>query len=157
MGSDGAHLGVSAERALETILGDKESPTAEEAMTTTQMRDWLLSAPPVTDPAAMANYDECARCVAGEILRWALANPQRYAHTPSETEITWPEKPEGGKDYNNPTYGRRGLYDVLKDEGIDLSVLEITGFMWGWAYNAARRCLELPPVPNPALLTINVE
>ena len=31
---------------------------------------------------------------------------------------------------------------------------EMTGFMWGWGVNAARRCLDLLPVHNPAILTI---
>ena len=124
-------------------------------MSVAEMRDRLLAAPRCTDPAAMAGYSECAESVAGEILRWALANPERYANTPMESEITWPEKPDGsGKDYNNPIYGRRGLYEVLKEEGIALDVLGITGFQWGWAYNAAARCLELPPKPNPAIMTI---
>ena len=114
----------------------------------------VLSAPRAGEPDAMADYGECARAVGGEVLRWALANPERYARTPAETEITWPELPDGKKDYNNPIYGRQGLYDVLKADGIPLEELGITGFQWGWAYNAARRCLELPPEPNPAIITI---
>ncbi len=152
--SDGAHLGVGAERALGTVLGSEGQPTDDEKMTAGQMQEWLLSAPRWNDPAAMASYDECARAVAGEVLRWALANPERYAHTPMETEIEWPTKPDGTKDYNNPIYGAKSLYDVLKDEGIGLDKLGITGFQWGWAYNAARRCLELPPQPNPAIIEI---
>lgn len=152
--SDGAHLGVGADRALETVLGGKESPAENEGMSVAEMRDWLLSAPRAGEPDAMADYGECARAVAGEVLRWALPNPERYARTPAETEITWPELPDGKKDYNNPIYGRRGLYDVLKADGIPLEELGITGFQWGWAYNAARRCLELPPEPNPAIITI---
>lgn len=153
--SDGAAQGVSATRALDTILGGAEQPADEEKMSVAEMLDKLLAAPPCTDPAAMAGYGECAESVAGEILRWAYANPDRYANTPAETEITWPEKADGsGKDYNNPIYGRRGLYDVLKDDGIALDTLGITGFQWGWAYNAARRCLELPPVQNPAIVEL---
>ena len=54
-----------------------------------------------------------------------------------------------------------GVYDALKaiyaDRTDALAVFSgLSGFMWGWAYNAAMRCLDLPPVPNPALMTIDV-
>lgn len=49
---------------------------------------------------------------------------------------------------------RDGLYDVMKAEGIDLAELELTGFMWGWAVNAARKVLGDGPVPNPAIVEI---
>jgi len=31
---------------------------------------------------------------------------------------------------------------------------ECSGFQFGWALNAVRAIVELPPVPNPAILTI---
>jgi hypothetical protein len=152
--SDGAHLGVKADRALNTVLGGAPQPVEDEQMTAAEMREWLLSAPRCTDPAAMADYGECARSVAGEVLRWALANPERYANTPAESALN--PGPDGKVDWSDPhKYGVTvGLYAVLKDEGVALDTLGITGFQWGWAYNAARRCLELPPEPNPAFLTI---
>jgi hypothetical protein len=52
-----------------------------------------------------------------------------------------------------------GLYDALKklyaDRPEALAVLsDLTGFMWGWACNAALRCIDQPPAPNPALLML---
>ena len=159
--SDGAHIGVTAERALGTILGDAPQPADEETMSVAEMRDWLFDAPRWNDPAAMADYSECARTVAGEILRWALEHPQRYAHTPAENEYA---KDADGRMVNVDgtrfdesgvvKVERQGLYDVLKEEGIGLDNLGLTGFQWGWAYNAARRCLELPPVSNPAIVEL---
>ena len=45
------------------------------------------------------------------------------------------------------------VYQRLRSQ---LDPLDLTGFMWGWAVNAARAILELPPVPNPAILVIEV-
>lgn len=153
--SDGAAFGIGAERALGTILGGEPAPTEEEGMSVAEMTEWLVNAPAATDPAALTSYGECARAVAGEILRWALANPQRYARTPAENEY---EHDAEGKLVFNDEGGLNlvqvGLYGVLKDEGVALDLLGITGFQWGWAYNAARRCLELPPEPNPAIVTL---
>ena len=33
-------------------------------------------------------------------------------------------------------------------------MMELTGFMWGWAYNAAARVLGLNAQPNPAIVEI---
>jgi hypothetical protein len=40
----------------------------------------------------------------------------------------------------------------MKDEGVDLGALGLTGFQWGWAVNAARYALSELPVANPAIL-----
>lgn len=50
------------------------------------------------------------------------------------------------------------LFDAASEanDGI-LDALDLTGFMVGWAVNAARRCVELDPVDNPALFTIQPE
>ena len=61
-----------------------------------------------------------------------------------------------GEDIGGPVpVKERGLYDVMKDEGVDLATLGLTGFMWGWAVNAARYALNELPVPNPAILEID--
>jgi hypothetical protein len=157
MSDDGAEMGVKADRALATVLGGAEQPATEEKMTVEQQRDWLLTAPRCTDPDAMLDYGECARSVAGEILRWALANPRRYATTPPETTYAYDTDESGERLWSTGRPTTLGLYDVLKEEGVALDTLGITGFQWGWAYNAARRCLELPSVPNPAIVTMGGE
>jgi hypothetical protein len=42
------------------------------------------------------------------------------------------------------------------DRASALSDLGLTGFMWGWAVNAARYSLELPLEPNPAIVVLPV-
>lgn len=122
MSSDGAHIGVDAERALATILGGESAPTEEECMSATEMRAWILAARPED---RMTTYGECARWTAKLTLLWLLQHPSD-------------EDP----------------YDAMKAAGHDLGALGLTGFQWGWALNAARRCVELPPLPNPAIMDL---
>jgi hypothetical protein len=146
MSSDGAHLGVSADRALKTILGGEPSPGEDEQMSVTEFRDWILQ--PDQEPY---DYGEAARRCARMILEFYLADPKR-ASVPVEGVYDW-------TDYNGegvPPLVEKGLYDVMKEAGHAeaLERLGLTGFQWGWAVNAARRCVELPPEPNPAIVTI---
>jgi hypothetical protein len=55
----------------------------------------------------------------------------------------------------------RDLYDVLKQlhpEGTDGGAVlqDLTGFMWGWAYNAVQYILGGPSASNPAILEIDL-
>lgn len=45
-----------------------------------------------------------------------------------------------------------GPYDDIP--GVALSDLDLTGFMFGWALNAARQLCALPPGPNGAIVNI---
>jgi hypothetical protein len=154
--SDGAHLGVGAERALKTILGGEPAPTADECESVEQMRARILSA-----PIEAKTYDGAATACARLILEAWKQYPQ-LAELPHETiylrdahgQMVW-------RDGVDPACVRLvpGLHDALKQLYADrpdaLAVLrDLTGFMWGWAVNAALRCIDQPPAPNPALLTV---
>ena len=153
MTADGAHLGVSAERAIETILGGKPSPSADEQMDADTFRTWIK-----TCPDNVTGYGETARLAARYMLDYLTAHPEDM-QLPLDREIDWERLqaehgdayPEGWYD----TYQKTpGLYDRMKVAGWPIDDLDLTGFMAGWAFNAARRCLEVPPAPNPALRTI---
>lgn len=153
-GGDGAHLGYSAETSLKAILG-AEQPAEDAAMDPRQMMEWILSAPgePFPDDNGQA-YDACARYAARLVLQWLLADPTR-AQSPTETEYDWNADPDRGVEGRKPEYTKAvGWYDRMKDDGVPIGDLGLSGFMWGWAVNAARRCAELPAVPNPAIMTI---
>jgi hypothetical protein len=153
MSADGAHLGVSAERAIKTILGGEPSPEEGDAdvMDVNAMREWLLSA---AAEHAMDSYDECARYAGRLILESFLADPD-LAQLPGETEYDWEADPDHGTHGMKPQFVvHRSLYDVLEERGVPLGDLGLSGFMWGWAVNAARRCVELGPVANPAIMTV---
>lgn len=142
--SDGAHLGVSAERALTTILGGDPPPAEDEQMGIVEWRQWIML--PDQEPL---DYGEYARRVARMVLEFWLEDPQR-AQIPAEN--VYEEDAAGCLTVITP-----GLYEVMRQHGLSLTELGITGFQWGWAVNAARRCVELPPVPNPAIITVSRE
>lgn len=61
------------------------------------------------------------------------------------------------EDPNNVTIMRNELHDAylaIKEQGSITGEEGFTGFMVGWAASAALAMLELPPVPNPAILVI---
>lgn len=156
--SDGAGFGLGAEQAMRTVLG-ADQPAEEDLMTVAEMREKLLTARPPegTTKATGWTYDDAANYAARLILEYFLADPRR-ASIPTENE--YEHDAEGHLVYDE-TRGLNvvttGLYDVMSGDGIPIDDLGLSGFQWGWAVNAARRCVELPPVPNPALLTVNVE
>ncbi len=149
MSSDGAHLGLGAESAMKAIVGGEEA--AERPMTAGEMKDWILAAQ--SEDEIEWDYNEAARFTAKCILKWLLADPHR-SQSPAENEY---EKDQGGKLVFNARGGLNlitpGWHERMKAEGIEVAT-GITGFQWGWAVNAARRCLELDPLPNPAIITI---
>lgn len=155
MSDDGAQMGVSAERALGTILGGDPQPNDEECMTADEMRAMSLAAPFDAD-----DYGGAANAVARVILEAFLQYPP-LVQIPTETPYLHDERGQlvMVNDGMQLVPIGLGLYDVLK--GLVASDRErrevfsgITGFQWGWAVNAARRCVELPEVPNPAIMTI---
>lgn len=147
--SDGAQMGVGAERALESILGDAPQPTDEERQSADEMRAEILAT--TTDPQT---YNGTAMFVANRILNWLIANPER-AHEPTELVYDWNGDPDHGSEGLKPEYViAQGWHELMKADGMWPEDTGLTGFMWGWAVNAARRCVELPEVPNPAIMEI---
>ena len=154
--ADGAYLGVDAERALGTILGGKESPAKEEQMDDTTFAVWLRSAP--ENPAS---YGETARLAGRYLLEYLERHPERQ-NDPLDDKHDFDRMRADGvlerskidsavwKNYLLQT----GIWDDAKQEFPQLESLDLTGFMVGWAFNAARKVLALSPAPNPALLTI---
>jgi len=145
--SDGAQQGIGAKRALDTILGGEPAPTEDEGMSREQMERRIMA---VADGPPQ-DYDDAALYTAKFILTTLRAHPE-IASQPVD----------GAIDLVNSTpdhiiVTRKGWSDLLKEvdpTGYQEAVDEITGFMWGWACNAARYVLDLPEVPNPAIMTI---
>lgn len=122
--ADGAHLNVSAKRALDTILGGKESPEENERMSGAEFAEWIRSTP---TEASGTDYGGAARLIA-KLYLMAL---------------------EDGCDAQDPW----DVWDVVEERWPQVAERAAggTGFMHGWAFNAARHVLDLPPVNNPAL------
>ena len=142
--SDGAHLGVTAGRALATIFGGETQPIDEEQKSKEEFASWIRLAPEsFEDIVGEGGYSEASRWLARKYLlimeEWfARSMYQRRPWSPqhlsmrdaawADCKVKWPE-------------------DVKEAGGM-------TGFMHGWAFNAARHVLGMPPTRNPALLTI---
>ena len=130
---DGAHLGVSAGRALDTILGSKPSPEKEERMPNAEFAEWIRSAPHILkDTSGDNGYTDASRWLARRYLLLLDEGCEADSHKLWDSfEAKWPD-------------------DADEAGGM-------TGFMHGWAFNAAKHALNLPPSPNPALLTLEVK
>lgn len=149
--SDGAHLGYGAEAAVHAVLGGAQP---EHLETAEEMRDRIMA---TTVEEAHGTYDGCATYMAKIILTAFTLQPE-LAQVP--TEPVYETDDDGRMRFvdGNPVVVHPGLYEVLKQRitADDRDVAkEMSGFQWGWAVNAARRCVELGPVPNPAIVTIN--
>jgi hypothetical protein len=144
---DGAHQGIGAERALETILGGKEEPREDEGMSPEQMRAYITAEP--TD-----GYEGAAQGLAGYLLRAVEAHPE-MRDMPISSEYAFPDGTA-----TSATLTVQGWNDYLKEcdadgYGAAMDRYGPTGFQYGWAANAVRYCLNLPPAPNPALIEVD--
>lgn len=153
--TDGAHLGISPHDAMSVaVRGDTE---AAERTNGLEVLASAIEASVHPDEfrtvIAGDSYNNGANYAAKLILAFLLAHPE-YANLPAESHWDWkaPKDADG-----HPPLIQEGLSAVMKREGVDLDDLDLTGFMYGWAVNAARVLCELPPVPNPAIVTIGGE
>ncbi len=149
MSDDGAQLGYGAGQALVAVMGG-DQPSPEERMSVEQMHAAIMATtwPIPADVPDSEHYSYCSNYTAKLILQWIMADTSR-AQGPVEN--IYAVDADGKTDYMAQP-AELGWYDCMKADGVPIAELGITGFMWGWAANAARRCLELPEVPNPAIL-----
>lgn len=154
--SDGAHLGYSASEAMSYIVGGK--PLPEQTMTAADMRDRIMSTKLIDwwqwakdqgmpdgfgertpEQQAIGNeaYGRAADALARVMLEAMLVDPQL--------------------SYVADDVLTQALRERLDAETFDVIVGPVSGFQRGWARNAARRCLELGPLPNPALMEVRVD
>jgi len=147
--NDGAFQGYTVDEALGVIVGGKSEP--KKTKTKIEMKEYIEDAP--DNPQT---YDETARAAAKIVLSFLERHPEAH-NMPADSDIEF----DGKADWNSYHITREGLSDYIKRIEPELwnnPILdELTGFMWGWAVNAARSALNLSPVPNPALLTIQIE
>ena len=124
MSIDGADLGVDAEKSVAAVLGGKQ-PEQQDMRTPEQMRSYLMSAPDKYEDG-QTSYGEAARWLARQYL------------------ILLDEGFDGeSMDLYKEVKRRQGERDM-----------DFTGFMVGWAENAARYCRNLLEKPNPAIVEI---
>lgn len=178
MTNDGTSMGINAERALETILGGKESPDEDEQQSRDQVRQRIGQAPRLAEIHRQVEnrfdggeqvdvevlyyqgkelnlgYGECADVAARAVLDFIETHPE-HESAPMDNEYDRDalRKVERVEDMPPPT--RIGMYDVMKQNGYDLGLLGLTGFMWGFAYNTARWLRFEEGEGNPAILEVD--
>ena len=151
--ADGAHLNIDAEGAMMTIVGGKEAPTP---MTDEEFESMIRNASTEGD----LDYGTMCNATARLILEAYEKHPQLQDMT---DEREYLRNPDGKVDWGNPISTNTTLTDVInkihdKDsDGYKNVLSDLTGFMWGWAVNAARKILNLGPLPNPALMTFTTK
>lgn len=153
MSQDGADLGVDAGTALSAVFGG-DQPSEKSHRSPDQMRAYLMEQTGPSDYGGTAAY-------VGKLIFEALLEDPHRATYPMNTEYDW-DAIHATPDYDVETMRAhtitKSLDDHLREEKPELmaeiDALGITGFMWGWAVNAARYCVELQPQPNPAIVSI---
>lgn len=126
MSDDGANLNIKCDAAMKAVLGGDEPETLSDAEFASMIRGATVQ--------QSGGYEGCANRAARLVLEHLEAHPDAIALS--------------GDD----------LYAAVKGEAtredLDHVLSELTGFMWGWAVNAARHVLKRSSLPNPAILTI---
>jgi len=151
--TDGAHQGVGAARALDTIIGGASSPSEDEQRTPEQLEEYLRRNTEF-DGTGRGGYEACANSIAVAVIDLIRSHP----------DIDWTNVPGSDvMDYSTSLWelirkGVDGHWKEIDPAGYKHLVSDagITGFQWGWAINAARYCCGLGPVANPALMTISI-
>lgn len=125
--TDGAQYGVRPQAALGRAIAD--APVGDDDVESVATTITRLATIDVTKKPT--TYEDTCDVGAALVYRWLLEDPRR-ASTPD-----W--------------------YKAAKADGVPLRELGLSGFQWGWIENTVRRCIELPEVPNPAILEVRSE
>jgi hypothetical protein len=91
--SDGAHQGITPERALGTILGGEPAPDEGEGMSRKEMQDAILAVDLSVEPTS---YDGASLHAARLIYDFIVEDPMVRRLIPTETEYDWQGDPDHG-------------------------------------------------------------
>ena len=152
--SDGANQGVTAQRALDTILGGEAAPGEEDKQTPEEVEAHIRSAPtpeewagnPPQDYGERADYAAYAFLLIADEDPGILTREERYPD--DEHEIL------RGKVRDLDSV----LYEAAKARWGDEVIrgLGLSGFQAGWAANTVRYIKGEPHGPNPAIVEVSV-
>lgn len=143
MSDDGADLGVKAEDGMRAAIGGEQP---KEQMDPVAFERYIM------EQEGPSDYSGTAAYAAKLILLHLRAHPED-TQIPVERPYDTIRDDTGHVVDVKRVEGVRNLTDVMFEDP-KFKELDLTGFMWGWAVNAARRCCELEAVPNPAIITV---
>ena len=162
LGPDGAASGLTASEALGIVLGgedpeEKPRPSQQEYLDSCAMpHKWTPAAiDAFLDYSADGGraYAECGRIIGKLILDFLRDHPE-CENMPAENQHDWSNFHGEGI----PPIAVEGLWGYIErvdvQRGKKMNACGPTGFMVGWAVNAARTAMGWGPVANPALFTI---
>jgi hypothetical protein len=159
--TDGANLGVTAHRALESILAGKPSPTEDEQTTREETLARVLAAPLPGEGDGPHQrgldtgvaYSMVTDSICRAMLECEQADPGllgRRAVFPDDYDI----EELRGTPLSPETLAWQAIMARYPDA--DEWWGGATGFMVGFAYNTARFIMGLPPAGNPAIMEVEV-
>jgi hypothetical protein len=127
------------------ILAGDETQTLTDA----EFEETIRSASKPVEWDEETGYDDSANYTARLILEMYESYPQTQTLSEERVYLEYPKK------WEDPISLNVTIHDVYKALYSDID-MGISGFQWGWAINAARTILGLGPVPNPAILDIEI-
>lgn len=158
--SDGSNMGITAGRALGTILGGDEQPTEDEKATKEETRARIMSRPdPSVDERAwdMAEGEDGYSFATDCIAKAFILIEEKYPGT-LETKLYYPDDFEYEPLRGMERSPEMAVWEKAAEEWPSFKKWAggASGFMVGFAYNVARWLTEKPIVQNPAIITVNV-
>ena len=158
--SDGSNMGITAGRALGTILGGDDQPKDDEKATPEQVRDRVMAAPdpcdglPIWERDGVDGYSISTDAVAKAFLLTEEADPgilERRECYPDdcEHEILRGVEKDGASVVWEAVTARWPEFDQW--------IGGASGFQVGFAYNTARYIAGQPIKSNPAILTVEAK
>lgn len=123
---------------MRAVLGG-EQPKQDKGMTPEQMAEYLEACPDEVD-----SYDDASRWAGRGVLRYLRQHPEAFANG------------DAGDVFDAAFADQRGEPDEDEDgyRALPEQIEGITGFMVGWAVNAARYAMNHNPVSNPAIFDL---
>jgi len=156
--SDGSNMGITANRALGTIIGNADQPSENEKASREDVLARVMAAPSPLEGESIYSrpgkdaYSLAADCIAKAFLLVEAEAPGTleielyYTKENTDIESLWGMKKDAATASWDAVVDRWPTFDNWLGGA--------TGFQVGFAYNTARWLNEKPIVGNPAIMTI---
>lgn len=156
--SDGSNMGITAKRALGTILGGDDQPTEEEKATPEQVRARVMAAPDPCEGLPIWEREGDGYSLSADAISKAFLLAEEADPGILERRECYPEDCEHEILRGVEKDGASVVWDYVSDRwpGFDSWIGGASGFQVGFAYNTARYVTGQRITGNPAILDIEV-